>query len=256
MASVEDPNQPGAAPDAGEATRTMSWLTLARWGAIGQIVVIVLINVLGGEIIPPLIVFGVLLGVGAAMLGRPGKVGPIVVLVISLLHLVLSAPFSIPTLFLPASWGDFVLTVASIVYTVLAIVGAIGALRSDPAARSGAPRRAWTIGLAVLALSILIAAVSAFTFEDDEFQEGDVRLTAADIEFDPTTLEAEAGEVTVFIENEDSTYHTFTSEDLDVDEAIPAGAAVRVTFTVDGAGTYEFECTPHAPDMSGELVVR
>jgi len=60
--------------------------------------------------------------------------------------------------------------------------------------------------------------------------------------------------VAVFVDNQDTTLHTFTVEEFGVDLEIPAGESARITFDAE-PGTYEFFCRPHQPDMSGTLEV-
>jgi plastocyanin len=49
--------------------------------------------------------------------------------------------------------------------------------------------------------------------------------------------------------------HTFTIDELGVDLSIPPNSEQRVTFDAP-AGSYEFECRPHTPGMTGTLTVR
>ena len=92
------------------------------------------------------------------------------------------------------------------------------------------------------------------TRENAVAQEGDLRLVAEDISFRDTSLEADAGDVSVFVDNKDGTLHTFTIDELDIDLDIPASTSSRVTFEAE-PGTYEFYCVPHATDMKGTLTV-
>jgi plastocyanin len=251
MAEVVQSEAPPPQPEVVGTT----WRKVLVGSAIGQIVMIVIATVFAG-LIPPLLLFGVLLIVGAVLTSRgTGKAGPILLLIVSLLHVGLSAPFLIAPLSVPASYGDFITAVGTIVFSITAIIAAVQVLRRREGAQPGA-RKVWLGGIAVVVLSILVAAVSTFTYEDAEVRESDLDMTTSDFEFSPEELSVSSGEeVSVFIENEDMTLHTFTSEELDVDEVIPAGASIRVTFTAPGPGTYKFECEPHSPDMSGEVVV-
>ena len=108
--------------------------------------------------------------------------------------------------------------------------------------------------LGVLVAGIAVSVLATLTYDDAVAQEGDVQLVAKDIEFQQSSLEARAGEVSVFVENQDATLHTFTIEELDVDLSIPAGKSARVTFDAD-QGTYTFFCRPHESDMKGLLEI-
>lgn len=95
---------------------------------------------------------------------------------------------------------------------------------------------------------------------EDEPQETPVEdggatlmITAFDFGFREEAPTVAAGEVALTFRNTGKAPHTFTIEDLDVDESAGGGESVESTFTAE-AGTYKFECTIH-PQMTGELVV-
>ncbi|MDQ3963844.1 MAG: cupredoxin domain-containing protein [Actinomycetota bacterium] len=230
----------------------MNWLHLLRWTTIAAIVVVIVINILAG-IIPPLVVFAVI-WIGGFFWLRSSTRGPAILLLVAFIaFLALSAPFVIPTLTVPASAGDFILNLGSLIAALVGIVAAIavirGRLETAPAARSLA---IGSVGLFVLAsVASVIATVS---YEDAVAQEGDISLVTQDIEFQDESLDTEAGEVAVFVENKDNTLHTFTIDELDVDLDIPAAKSARVSFTAP-PGTYEFYCVPHKETMEGTLVV-
>lgn len=236
----------------GVARAGTTWVKLLRWSAIVAIVDVILINVFAG-IIPPLLVFAVIWIGSLVWLNRATK-GPAILLLVSFVAFIgLSAPFTIPSLAVPASGGDFILNLAGLVAVLVGIVAAISVIRglvyAAPAARSLA------MGAAVVFL--VASAYSVYetvSYDSAVAQEGDIELVAKDIEFQDTSLDAAAGEVSVFIDNEDATLHTFTIEDLDVDLDIPASKAARVTFDAE-PGEYEFFCEPHKEDMKGTLTV-
>jgi plastocyanin len=230
----------------------MTWSKLLRWSAIAGIVVVALVNVFAG-IIPPLLVFAAIWIGALVWLGRTVK-GPAILLLVSFVaYIALSAPFAIPTLVVPASAGDFILNLAGILAALVGIVAAVAILRG----RTGEAPAARSLGRAVVAVFVVAAVFSVFsavTYDNAEAQEGDVELVTEDIEFQQTSLAAEGGEVSVFVENKDATLHTFTIEELDVDLDIPASKSARVTFDAE-PGEYEFFCEPHEEDMKGTLTV-
>ncbi|MGH2807733.1 MAG: cupredoxin domain-containing protein [Actinomycetota bacterium] len=244
-----------ATPDAPapEPMKGFGWKSLLRAAAIAAIVVTVVILILAG-LIPPLIVFIVLWLVGLWLLRRPGKAGPIFMLVVFIAYLVTNAPFSLPQLAVPASTVDFVIALGSWLAGLTAIISAIGTLAKRDDGPSGVAR---ALGGVVVGLFVVGVALSLFqnaSFENAELQEGDVELTTVDIEFSPAEIEAGSGGA-VFITNDDPVLHTFTIDDLDIDEDIPAGKTVRVVIDAE-PGEYRFYCVPHAPDMEGQLTVR
>lgn len=237
-----------ASPDG----RGFDWLKLLKWSAIAAIVVVALINVFAG-LIPPLIVFGVV-WIGALFWLARSRKGPAILLLVAFVaFLASSAPFIIPTLTVPASAGDFILNLASLLAALTGIVAAVAVLRS----RAGSTGAAGRLGAAAVAVFLVASAFSVFatvTYENATVRQGDLSLVTQDIEFQDTSLAADAGEVSVFVDNKDATLHTFTIDALDVDLDIPASKSARVTFQAE-PGTYEFYCIPHEADMKGTIEI-
>jgi plastocyanin len=231
-----------------------SWAKLLKWSAIAGFIVIAAITILGGEIIPPLIVFAVLWLVGAFLVGRSPKGAAILLLITFVLYLALSVPFVLPTLTVPAAGGEFILNVASLVAAILGIVSAIAVLRRRDAVPSTAPRKLGMAGVAVTVLAVIVGVAAMAMYEGATAEEGDVQLVAEDIKFKQESLQATGGTVGVYVENRDSTLHTFTIDELDVDLTIPGGQTARVEFDAE-PGSYTFYCVPHESDMEGKLDV-
>jgi plastocyanin len=91
------------------------------------------------------------------------------------------------------------------------------------------------------------------TSGDDSAGGEALTVQAQDNEFDPGTLEASAGEIAVQVKNSGEAPHTFTVQELGVDETVDPGATAEVTFEAE-AGTYEYVCRFH-PGMTGSLDV-
>ena len=231
-----------------------NWKRLLRNSAIASIVVVALINVFAG-LIPPLVIFAVVWLIGVIWLGRSTK-GPAILLLVGFIaFLALSAPFVLPTLAVPASAGDFILNLASLLAAIGGIIAAVFVLRGRAEEASDTPRTFGRVLVALFALGTVFSIFSLITYEDAEVQEGDIELVTRDFEFEDTDLEGEGGEISVFVENADATLHTFTIDALDVHLDIPASKSARITFDAE-PGTYEFICVPHEADMKGTLVVQ
>jgi len=231
----------------------IDWRILAVWTGIGTAVALLVFTAIIGAVIPPLIVFAVLYGVGVWLTRRGGRGGTIMLAVLSVLFLASNAPFIVPSLSVPASTVDFVMTGLLVVLALSNLVSAIAASRtSSTGARAGLAGRAT---VALMLLVVAVAVIGRLTYDSPPAQSGDVEIAAQDFEFSTDIIEANGGEVSVFIDNKDSALHTFTVEDLDVDVAIPGGSTARVTFDAT-AGSYEFICIPHESDMKGTLEVR
>lgn len=230
------------------------WVKLLRWAAIAAVVLVIFINLVAG-IIPPLVVF-VLLWIGGVVWLRGSTKGPAILLLVAFIaFLALSAPFIIPTLMVPASAGDFITNLLSLIAAIVGIVAAIAVLRRRDERPSEAPRKLGLAAVALALVGIVVSVIATIGYQEAAAQEGDIEVVTEDIEFTDTTLEAEAGQIGVFVDNADATLHTFTIDELDVDLAIPASKDARVTFDAE-PGTYEFYCTPHQEDMKGTLVVK
>ncbi len=229
------------------------WVKLLRNASIAQIVLIIVTQVVTMQVIPPLIVFAVLLGVGLYLLSTKTKAAGLMLGIVSLLHIALSAPFFITSLVHPESLGDFSLGWFTVVAGVLGVIAGIPVWRQSPPSK--APR---TIGLTAVGLCVVLFAVSAFATvsrEDEEAQSGDLVVVAEDVEFEPEELTGESGSVTVHIDNKDQFRHTFTIDDLDVNAELAAGKGTRVTFEAE-PGEYDYTCAvPGHEDMEGTLTL-
>ena len=74
-------------------------------------------------------------------------------------------------------------------------------------------------------------------------------------EYDPNEMTFSAGQTITFslVGNDDT--HTFTIEDLDVDEFLEQNETRSITVAFNTAGTYKLTCIPH-PEMKGTIVVQ
>lgn len=86
--------------------------------------------------------------------------------------------------------------------------------------------------------------------------EDELKLTASDFKWDPTSLEMQAGsEVKVEVSNQGAATHSFTFEEAGADQDIAAGEDATVTFAAPDAGTYQFLCKYHPNAMKGSVTV-
>ncbi len=84
---------------------------------------------------------------------------------------------------------------------------------------------------------------------------GAAEVVASDFTFSPGKLALEPGaEVELTLRNEDSTTHSFTSDDLGIDIEAEGGASASTSLTAPESGTAEFHCRFHS-QMTGEITV-
>lgn len=228
----------------------MSWRRLLRWAAVSGVIESVVVTLAAREVIPPLVVIGLVLLAGAIWLDRPGR-GPVVLTLAALvLFLTSNLVFAHRDLTEARSFPSFGVAAAALVTAVLGIAAAIGALRGGgerPLARS----LTLAGGAAITAL-VVVNALGSITYDDATAGAGDVQVIAKRNEWRPAVLAAERGDVAFFVRNQDAVPHNFrirTAGEL----SIPAGHQARKTFFLT-PGTYTYVCDYH-PDMEGSLTV-
>jgi plastocyanin len=243
------------APPGGAATTKatgIGWTELLFWTAIGVPVALVGGMIAFGEFIPPLLIIAVAFVIGALVVRRRPRGGAITLAVFAVLTLALNMPFVVPSLAVPASTEDFLMSAVVVILLVALLAGAIAAIRTRGTGPSTGARTVGVAALALIGLAIATAAAARVTHDSAVAQAGDVRIVTSDIEFSHEHINVDAGEVTLFVENKDTTLHTFTIDELGVDLQIPSNSAARVTFDIP-AGSYAFECTPHSDVMKGTI---
>jgi plastocyanin len=241
------------APNTTGAEGGWTWKRLLTVASAATVVGLVILFVLAG-IIPPLLIFAVLLIVGVVLLRAKEKPAAILLGVIHLAMFALSLPFTIASLMVPASAIDFSLTLFIAILNLVGLAAAINMVRGRGDVVSSAPRTVATTAMVVILIGVALAVYSSVTYDNAVAQEGDIRLVTQDTDFSDSSLEVDEGTVGVFVDNKDGTTHTFTIEELDVDLEVPGGKTARVSFEAE-QGSYEFICVPHEEDMGGNLSV-
>jgi plastocyanin len=86
-------------------------------------------------------------------------------------------------------------------------------------------------------------------------KEIDVELD--DFYFEPTVIQGKAGQkVTLELENEGQTEHSFTLDAQNIDKTIEPGEDAKVTVTIPASGAVSFYCKFHkSSGMAGALAV-
>lgn len=232
------------------------WRRLQGLGAVSVPLVFAYIMISEGFFEPFFLIMGGPFLVGLGLLAMKNRVGVVWLGVVSVAFLAMNGPFALEAWRVPASSSDFITV-------TLAFVGAlIVAIATIPAWRQGKGRDQMRAGARRLGLItvVLIAALSAMSlmtsarFTSPVAQPGDAVVVAENFEFDPASISAEPGEISIHATNNDSPTHTITIDELGVDLAVPGGGKSASVVFDASPGTYEFYCRPH-PDMTGTLTV-
>ncbi|MFN8585875.1 MAG: cupredoxin domain-containing protein [Dehalococcoidia bacterium] len=223
-------------------------------GALVATVPILLIAVVGnGSVVPVELVQVVVLVALAYGVFRWAARRWILILTTALtaLALVGSLPYVVGDFSHPESGWAFVpstLTIVALLVGVLAGVAATLRLSSAPA------RPLVAAAAALSLLLVLVGIVATLGVKDDARAANDISVKAKATAY-PTTVEAKAGDIALYIENDDRIRHTFVIDDKDVKVELPGSANRRVTLSL-ATGTYAFHCDiPGHESMKGTLAV-
>ena len=246
---------PTTTPDGTAAGTGTTWRDVLRGAATGQVILaafmLLITVVFEGRFDPMPVVIGLIVAGGILWLSKgSGRGGVIYAGVVSLLLFLMVAMFGGLTVFTRVqSTFELILFGGLLVVTILGLIATVGALRRNggPAA-AAAPK----VAGALIALLVVVGVVAGALTGSATRMTGDLALQTKHFEFTETELTADAGMVSVFVENEDVAAHDFTIKDL-VAVDLPAQRAGRGTFEVE-AGSYRFYCSLH-PDMEGTLKV-
>ena len=240
------------------ASLNFNWRALLRLVAVAYLIVLVVTAIVLDDLLAAVLAAVVLLGM-ALLRFRSGWFG------VALLGLVFAEP-AIWTLSGAVSnilRGErFVAIIIPSALAILSLAGVIAAgavviRRRDP---SAGEKWASMTGFGAAMLFVLFIAASFFVRREGEpvVQPADISLEAENMAFSSEELVANAGEITVHLDNHDLWWHTFTIDALGVDLQVPMGATQQITFHAP-PGTYRYYCDiPGHEDigMHGKLVVK
>lgn len=242
------------------ANTALTWQRLLHITALANIIVLTSMGIVLGDRLP--LGLAVVSGLGLELMHfRGGRLGLIVlgVLFADTVAWTLSATVAnvvqgeeLIRLFIPASLA------------ALSLAGLIAALailvwRRNPESGGQAVRM-----VALGALAYFVAAmVAGFVAAGSRGQapaprQSDLTLRTENMAFSTMELAANRGSVTVFVDNHDVWWHTWTIDALHVDLKIPSSGKRQITFTA-APGTYTYYCAipGHAAlGMRGTLTVR
>lgn len=204
---------------------------------------------------PVLVILGVALVltlVATLLAWRLRTGGAVAATVIIALLLAANLPGMLIELAVPASVLDFGPNLVVLVGALLAVVAGVAAViarRGDAAATADRERRIGQVVVAGLVLAVVASGVLTVTSRESVAAAdaaGATRLVMADFTFEPEDLEATAGDRLLLV-NEDSSWHSFTIDELDLDVVVLPGSEELVTLPTDaGPGSLTFYCRPHS----------
>ncbi|HEX6221022.1 MAG TPA: cupredoxin domain-containing protein [Acidimicrobiia bacterium] len=233
-------------------SRTSGWVKVARIGSLTIGVWSLALQILAGEIIPPVVIIGVVFTVVAVFLKGDRRRLALVAALLALLSVGGNLPMTIDELSHPSSSIAFLLTLlatsAAAVVTVAGLAAFFGwSLDTRPAVYYS-----WA---GVLALGVVVSVAAASGVESIAPSAGDVEVVASGVEFDPERIVVSAGETGFWLDNRDGIRHTFTIEELDLEIDTPGLSAQRADFDL-AAGEYTVICSvPGHENMVIDLVV-
>ncbi|MFL2746247.1 MAG: cupredoxin domain-containing protein [Dehalococcoidia bacterium] len=75
--------------------------------------------------------------------------------------------------------------------------------------------------------------------------------------YTPAEFNFKVGEIVNFVMTSETELHTFTVDDLNIDQSVDAGETVEFSFKFDKPGTYQLICIPHETQgMIGKITVK
>lgn len=84
---------------------------------------------------------------------------------------------------------------------------------------------------------------------------GELEVIARDFSFSPNELTIQPGETAeITFANDGNAPHTFTSEDLGIDERVEPGSSTAISITAEEEGEFGWLCAIH-PQMTGTIIV-
>lgn len=189
------------------------------------------------------------IGIVASFLVRQFGAWSKVVGIIASLALLGALFWTVFGLFTPTAFFDFVPGLMLIPGALIGLVCCIAALVAGKrdhrtVAPVGGEKRGIRIVLTAIVALAAVSAVLTFTGRSTVDDPGDApTVSLSDFEFDQAEYTVPAG-TQVFVRNDDPFLHTFTIDELEIDEAFgPSGE--KLIDIPDEPGTYVVYCKPH-----------
>lgn len=233
------------------AAATTGWLKLARAAAITMVVWSLMLQLMAGQMIPPVLFVGaVFLGFSPFLVGERRRLG-LALAVTALVLMAGNAPFLIDDLSNPESSPTFILGLLSFLAGLTAISSGIAGWRAlDP----GAVGRVAVGAGSLFVVGAVLSLIAANASDSQPPARGDVELVASGVQWSDDAIEVDASGG-IWVDNRDGIRHTFTVESEGFEFEIPAFKSRRSDIELE-PGTYGFVCAvPGHESMTGTLLV-
>jgi plastocyanin len=252
-----------SAPRRGTALATFGLLMLAG----GPILLLIASVAFGLTEATGYFLIPAVLGVVGAVLVRRDRTWAKVVALVLAIVIVSFVWWMVFGLAVPTSFFDFVPGTLVLPGLVLAIIGAVMAIRAGGSGRSVEPgeRRVGAVVLGVVGvlalLSLVLTLTGRETVPDALADEADAVVHLENFEFEHDGYDVPAGG-TVLVKNDDPVVHNFSVDALDINVNIGPGSEKLVEIPSE-TGSYVLYCDPHTSDkedpgkddMASELTV-
>jgi uncharacterized cupredoxin-like copper-binding protein len=246
-----------------------SYVTSALFGIAIYLVGVAIITVAILTVVPDQVYFALIFGVPAAVAGfviarfrRWGLLFGLLAAAFGLLAVSEGADIYLTT---PQSFFDFGLALFSIVGLIIVLAaclaGSIQYFRHNVGEAPGRLPAALKGVAAILGvLAVISAILTVLQIEDVPAADaqGATILQAKEAKWDIMQIDAEAGgQIRIVVRNTDPILHTFTIDDLDIDERIGPWTERLIVIENPEARIYGYICRipGHEKDMSGAIVV-
>lgn len=253
MTMHASPDQPATMTDREErgAAGSDPWWRVSRWGAAAMGVWSLGLQLLIGEVVPPVLAIGVIFVAFVPFL-RPGarRLG-LVVGILAVLAIVGNLGPLVDELTHPDSAWAFVPSLfATLTALVLAVAGVAAFRRS-----SASPRPLLIAAAAVLVIGLLGATVATASVDSDDLAAGDAVIVAKGNEFVDERIVVPVGLQGFWLDNRDGIRHTFTLRDVAFEIDAPGESQQRGEVELEAGGYEVFCAVPGHGNMELELVV-
>jgi plastocyanin len=240
------------------ATRfELSWTRLLLASAVADALVLLFLLVTAQDTLALALALALLAGLGLLRF-RGGRLGLLVLAGVFADTAFWTLPGAVANFVNREPLGDLLLPSYLGLISLLGLAAAVGVFFSRRRGTDASLLPPRLGGATVVALVIVtVAALLTNPRAQPGVQASALPLAAKNMSFSSTALQAASSQVTVEFVNEDLWWHTFTIDELGVNESVAMGAERAITFSAP-PGQYRFYCAipGHAAiGMQGTLTV-